>query len=235
MEPYAPARFAGAAVSGEAFMAEKDDTAADKTTSDAQAAQAQPQPGPRQATPRPQRPPAQHILGEVAWLLSQSKTHKHFTMDDLNWFAMPPIMLEQYRIFLGRQSNPENPQQQAEVPMGVAFWAMFSKEVERRFTEAVKSGSGPVQLKPKDWNSGNRLWLIELVAPFATEENQQVKMMMDDFLKNGLLRAFQNAKDNKVKFFQTDKETGERKIVELQAQFSVPQDQPANDGGAAKA
>jgi len=209
-------------------MAEKDDKTADNKTSEAPAAQAQqaqnqPQrPGPA----RPQRPPAQYVLGEVAWLMAQSKNHKHFRLDDLNWFAMPPVTLEQYRIFLGRQSNPDNPQQQAEVPMGVAFWAMFSKEAERRFTEAVKSGTGPVQLKPKDWNSGNRLWLIELVAPFATEENQQVKMMMDDFLKNGLLRAFQTAKDNKVKFFQTDKETGERKIVELQAQFSV-EGQPA--------
>jgi|GEM_PF-514380 len=227
-------------------MADKDDKkTTDKTKqpaaqakSEAQAQPAQPPAQPqaqaavRQGTARPQRPPAQHVLGEVVWLLSQSKTHKHFRMEDLNWFAMPPIMLEQYRIFLGRQQNPQNPQQQAEVPMGVAFWAMLSKEVERRFTEAVKDGSGPVQLRPQDWNSGNRLWLIELVAPFATEENRQVQMMMDDFLKNGLLQAFQKAKDHKVKFFQTDKETGERKIVELQAQFSVAQDQPANDGGA---
>lgn len=197
-----------------------------------QGAQGQPQqPAAAQGTARPQRPSPTHVLGEVAWLMSQSKGHQNFRMEDLSWFALPPIMLEQYRIFLGRQEDPNNPKNQVEVPMGVALWAMFSKEVERRFMETVQEGKGPVQIKAQDWNSGTRLWLIELIAPFANEENKQVQLMMDDFLKNGLTRAFQKAKDQKVKFFQTDRETGERKVVELQAQFTPAGGQPATTGG----
>jgi len=39
------------------------------------------------------------MLGELTWLLTQSATHKHFTFADLEWMILPPLMLEQYRVF----------------------------------------------------------------------------------------------------------------------------------------
>ena len=38
-------------------------------------------------------------LGEIVWLMSQSPTHKHFAISDLEWMIMPPILLRQFKIF----------------------------------------------------------------------------------------------------------------------------------------
>lgn len=186
---------------------------------------AQPQP---QWSPRPERPTAEHVLGEVAWLMSQSKAHQGFQLADLNWFAIPPIRLGQFRLFLGTpgDSQGQQPAPPGELPMGVAFWAMMSKEVERRFMTAVEAGTGPVALKPADWNSGNRLWMVDLIAPFASPENKQIGMMMDDFIRNGPGRAYIRAKDHKLKFYQKDLKTGKRQIAEFTAQFKNEAGEP---------
>ncbi|TCS01254.1 toxin-activating lysine-acyltransferase, partial [Caulobacter sp. BK020] len=52
------------------------------------------------------------VLGEITWLLTQSPLHKSLFIGDLEWFAMPAILLEQFRIWNGPNS-----------PAAVAFWA----------------------------------------------------------------------------------------------------------------
>ena len=201
------------------------------TETEAETQQAAPQataPEPQQI-PRPAQPSLSHVLGEIAWLMSFSKAHQNFRLGDLQWFAVPPVKLQQYRMFLGDPDPAKSgtsAQGQGEVPMGVALWAMLSKEAERKFMAAVEDGTGPVTLKPADWNSGNRLWLIDLVAPFATPENKQVGFMMDDFIRNGPGRAYLRAKDHTLKFFQADKETGKRRVIEFTAQFKTADGKP---------
>lgn len=46
-----------------------------------------------------QKPTVSHMLGELTWLLSQSASHKHFAIGDLEWLVMPAILLEQFRVF----------------------------------------------------------------------------------------------------------------------------------------
>ncbi len=118
------------------------------------------------------KPTVSHMLGEVTWLLSQSPTHKHFSIGDLEWLVMPAILLEQFRVFHG----PKH-------PLGFALWARFSEEAEKRFLEQVESGRG-ARLRPQNWKSGERLWLIELVAPFATPENKMNEAMIADLIDN---------------------------------------------------
>lgn len=198
---------------------------ADETKPAEQPAAPAPQP---QAVSRPAQPTAEHVLGEVAWLMSQSKAHQGFQLADLSWFAIPPIRLGQFRLFVGAPDDGAGKPApgQAELPMGVALWAMMSKEVERKFMAAVEAGSGPVALKPADWDSGNRLWMVDLIAPFATPENQQIGMMIDDFIRNGPGRAYIRAKDHKLKFYQKNLKTGERQIAEFTAQFKNEAGEP---------
>jgi cytolysin-activating lysine-acyltransferase len=49
-------------------------------------------------------------------------------------------------------------------PIGVAFWATASEEVEQRLA------AGTSRLRPQDWKSGNRLWVVEVIAPFGGAE-----------------------------------------------------------------
>lgn len=93
------------------------------------------------------------MLGEIVWLMSQSPTYKQLFIGDLEWFAMPPILSEQFRVFYGPNS-----------PAAVAFWAFVSEETEQRLE------AGGHKLRADEWRNGDRPWLVELVAPFGAEE-----------------------------------------------------------------
>ncbi len=93
------------------------------------------------------------VLGEITWLMSQSPLHKTFFIGDLEWMVMTPIVLEQFRIFYS-----------GDRPVGVALWARVSEEVETRLE------AGGARMAPNDWRSGDRLWVVELIAPFGGQE-----------------------------------------------------------------
>ena len=142
------------------------------------------------------KPTVSHMLGEVTWLLSQSPTHKHFAIGDLEWMVMPAILLEQFRVFHGDKH-----------PLGFALWAHLSEEAEARMTATVAAGQG-ARLRPDDWKSGHRLWLVELVAPFATPENKLVEAMLSDLMQNVF-------RETKFKFHAADPATGKREVKEI--------------------
>jgi len=93
------------------------------------------------------------VLGEITWLLTQSPVHKQLFIGDLEWFAMPAILLEQFRIWNGPNS-----------PAAVAFWAFVSEETEARLVDGAK------KLRADEWQAGDRPWLMELVAPFGGQD-----------------------------------------------------------------
>lgn len=99
--------------------------------------------------PQPQKTVSQ-VLGEITWLMTQSPLHKQLFIGDLEWFAMPAILLEQFRIWNGPNS-----------PAAVAFWAFVSEETEARLE------AGAHKLRADEWKAGDKPWLIELVAPFG--------------------------------------------------------------------
>jgi len=49
-------------------------------------------------------------------------------------------------------------------PIGVVFWATVSQEVEERLA------TGTTRMRPQDWKSGDRLWAVEVIAPFGGAE-----------------------------------------------------------------
>lgn len=95
-----------------------------------------------------------HVLGEITWLLSQSPLHKNLFISDLEWFVMPAILLEQFRLFPGPNGQPA----------GLVLWASINDETEQRLREHK------VRLAPHEWNGGPNLWLIEMVSPFGGQE-----------------------------------------------------------------
>ena len=142
------------------------------------------------------KPTVSHMLGEVTWILSQSPAHKHFAIGDLEWLVMPAILLEQFRVFHGDKH-----------PLGLALWAYLSEDAEARVTAAVAAGGG-ARLRPDDWKSGERLWLVELVAPYATPENKLTEAMVADLIQNVFgEKAF--------KFHSMEPATGNREVREV--------------------
>ncbi len=90
------------------------------------------------------------LAGPIVWLYMHSSVHKHAFITDLEWMVMPPLVLNQYKLYM-----------KDDAPLAFASWASVDEEVEKRLL------SGRIRLAPKDWKSGDRLWLIDLIAPFG--------------------------------------------------------------------
>jgi cytolysin-activating lysine-acyltransferase len=110
--------------------------------------------GPRNATGLPlDTIVADAALGAAVRLLMGMPAFRHIFLADLDWMVLPPILLNQYRLFRteGRV-------------VAFASWGFLSAEAEARLQEPNP------QLAPADWKSGDRLWLVSMVAPFGHAE-----------------------------------------------------------------
>jgi cytolysin-activating lysine-acyltransferase len=111
-----------------------------------------------QAPGQAQRPTAPALtggaaLGHAVWLMMNMPMYRHVFLSDLEWMVLPPILLNQFRLF-----NADNK------VVAFAAWAYLSGEVEKRLQEPNP------RLAPAEWKSGDRLWLIDVFAPFGHTE-----------------------------------------------------------------
>jgi len=120
-------------------------------------------------------------LGQVLALMIQSPAHKHMFVGDMEWLALPPILLKQYRIYKADG-----------IPVGYAAWAFLSEEVEERLKQGVR------KLAPTDWRSGDRPWLIDVVAPFVSPAKILDDLVAAVFPKTGFMTLLPG-KDGKLK------------------------------------
>lgn len=144
------------------------------------------------------------VMGEIVWLLTQSPAHRYLSLGDLEWMIMPPILLGQYKIFRNEDQV-----------VGVALWAYLNEEAEQRLKATGR-------LNPQDWgngasvsmeegivpNEGGNLWLIELLAPFNSEENNHQQQMLADL-------KLKNFSSEKLKLFSIDGTSGAKRVLEV--------------------
>lgn len=155
-------------------------------------------------------------LGQITWLLSQSPVHKHLKLADLEWSIMPALLHEQFRVFrFGplpglEAARPEDlvpgvtKEGLEQMPLGVALWGWLSEAVEQK----VERGE---RLDPADWKSGDRLWLLELISPFATPENRLAEVMLADLIAGPFA-------GKPFSLHRTDPATGRKDKITLGAQ-----------------
>jgi len=119
------------------------------------------------------------VLGEIVWLMSQSSLHKQFFISDLEWFVMTPVLLQQFRTYYATDK-----------PVGVVLWASVSDEVAERLAQ------GTTKLRPQDWKSGDKLWIVEVIAPFGGAE-EMVKDLKDKVFPSRPVSFLAVTKDGK--------------------------------------
>jgi cytolysin-activating lysine-acyltransferase len=112
----------------------------------------------------PQKTVAQ-VLGEITWLLTQSQIHKTMFLSDLEWFVMPAILTEQFRIWNGPEGTPA----------AFVTYAFVSPETDARLE------AGAHKLAPHEWQSGDILWLMEVVAPFGAVDEIMLDLVKTAF------------------------------------------------------
>jgi cytolysin-activating lysine-acyltransferase len=90
------------------------------------------------------------LLGEIALLLVHSDLHRPYNLADLALWFLQPIELEQCRLY-----------RRGEALVGCVTWAWLDAPREARFL------AGDAVLEADDWCAGDRLVVVDLVAPFG--------------------------------------------------------------------
>ena len=88
---------------------------------------------------------------QIIGVLMRSEHYKHYTLGDLEWLVVPPMLAGQYRI------GEAKPKTGGSIPVAVVLWARVSAEVDQRLTQI---GRAPIRLRPDEWTSGDILWLV---------------------------------------------------------------------------
>ena len=90
-------------------------------------------------------------IGKIVWLMGQSKAHQAHDVADLHRVVLPPVAFQQYRIW-----------ETEDYPVGYMSYALFNEEAEAAFISNSRF------MEPEDWKSGDRLWLVDFIAPFGS-------------------------------------------------------------------
>ncbi|WP_454720320.1 MULTISPECIES: toxin-activating lysine-acyltransferase [Cupriavidus] len=104
------------------------------------------------------------LLGPVSWLMMNDPATRHAFFADLEWRVMPPLVLEQAKLFM-----------RGEMPTAFVTWAYLSDPVAERY------GKPPFRLAPGDWKSGENVFLVDLIAPYGGAQE-----VLDDLKKTVL-------------------------------------------------
>jgi cytolysin-activating lysine-acyltransferase len=144
-----------------------------------------------------QAPTVSHVLGEMAWLMTQSLIHKAMAIGDLEWLIMPALIHRQFYIF-----------RDGDRPVGLALWAKCTPEAEAKLERGMIEPENRLTLE--EWTSGSSVWLVDLIAPFADNTNRHREIMIADLISGPLAgQAF--------KFHVTDPATGKRTVQTVAA------------------
>ncbi|HKX79907.1 MAG TPA: toxin-activating lysine-acyltransferase [Novosphingobium sp.] len=142
-------------------------------------------------------PTVSHMLGEMTWLLTQSPLHRGFSISDIEWLLMPALIHQQFYVF-----------RDGDRPVGLALWAKCNPEAEKKLQGGMIEPANRLTLE--EWISGEAIWLVDLIAPFANEQNKHREIMIADLISGPLSgKAF--------KFHQTDPNSGKRSVQEVAA------------------
>ncbi len=142
-------------------------------------------------------PTVSHLLGEMTWLLTQSPLHRAMQIGDIEWLCMPALLKQQFYLF-----------RDGDQPVGLALWAKCGTKAEAKLERGMIEPENRLTLE--EWDSGERVWLVDLIAPFATTQNKQREIMIADLISGPL-------KGIEFHFHQTDPATGKRTVQTVAA------------------
>jgi cytolysin-activating lysine-acyltransferase len=97
------------------------------------------------------------VLSDVTWLWLHSPLHREQHVMALERNLSAPMKARQY--ILASVADSAGTLR----PVAFLAWANFSAEAEGRY---MQGGSSDL-LHKEDWNSGDRMWLTDWVAPFG--------------------------------------------------------------------
>jgi cytolysin-activating lysine-acyltransferase len=95
-------------------------------------------------------------LGSIVGLMLRSPRHRDRKLSDLRWLVLPAIRTGQLAVVTAQSKS-----QGHSAPIAAVLWASVSAEVDKRLSENLDA---PMRLGPREWKSGDILWLVEAVG-----------------------------------------------------------------------
>ena len=89
------------------------------------------------------------LMGRIVWLLQQSPGYEEAELDRIDALFFRPLLIDQLRVFVRNDR-----------PIGLVAWGHLSAEAEARYLETGL-------LAASDWQSGDRFWFTDFLAPFG--------------------------------------------------------------------
>lgn len=119
-------------------------------------------------------------IGAISLLAMRSQSHKYLFLSDLEWLLLPAVSQKQFRIFRNNKNEP------------IAFvsWANIDDAVEKRLLD------GSLKLQPKDWNSGSKKYVIDVISPFVAVK-EILKELKSNHFKDEEIKIMRPKKDGK--------------------------------------
>src|SRR5260370_706101 len=99
--------------------------------------------------------------GQVVLAMMNLPRYRNQTLGDLTHLVLDPMMRD--RLAIAHRTVDGKPQGDEDVA-GIAIWASVSDSVDAKITEQVKAGVFPVRLASVDWASGDKGWLLDVIA-----------------------------------------------------------------------
>jgi cytolysin-activating lysine-acyltransferase len=127
-------------------------------------------------------------FAQIVAVLMRDPNFKNLRLADLEWLVLPPVMAGQFRLgHAARPTSADGTGGGIAVPVAVALWASVSANLDKSLSENLDQ---QVRLRPNQWASGDRLWLIaaggdpRAVPPFLKQlaegefKGKQMKMRL---------------------------------------------------------
>jgi len=105
-------------------------------------------------------------LGQCVLSFVGVPRYAHQNIGDLQSFCLAPLMRDRIAIATAEPKDAAKRGDSLTAPLlGLAIWASVSPEVDAKIREQAGAGIFPVKLAPTDWNSGDIIWLLDVIAP----------------------------------------------------------------------
>jgi len=111
-------------------------------------------------------------LGSAIWLWMHSRQHRDAPLHTLSVLLLPAIKRRQFILVA-----------EAGRPVFYLSWANLSVEAEQRYLR-----NSPLLMPEEDWDSGERMWILDWIAPFG-HTRAMSRLLERHLFANRLARA----------------------------------------------
>ncbi len=128
-------------------------------------------------------------FGEIVSIFMRTPGYQTLPISELEWIVVPAVATGQFTLAEGQSKTNGMIQ-----PVGVVLGARVSDEIDARMSA---DPSQPIRLKPPEWASGDKLWVMEALGDGRVIE-AMLKRLMETGWAGRTVKFRAKSKDGKM-------------------------------------